>query len=265
MVEKKPTDLVLISGLINIHKWGKDFLHTIVHLWGSGNVYIIYTNSGTKVKQNYFNGKVVYSIGPNNYRSGADSVEEQALEVEKKVRILQEKHRLGEHFHIIAHSMGGLVARQYIYNNPNTVANLVTLGTPNHGSQLANFYKWLSYLIGARKAFENLSPTWVKEFNSLYSIKDAPLWNNGKIYTIRGYTTSNPFNNFGVIGEVLFAWLTLRFIYRTKSDGLVPEDSVLAEGAEHLADFSAYNHLELVRRPSVAEKATSVLLGSKSP
>lgn len=264
MVENNPTDLVLISGLINIHKWGKNFLHTITNLWGSNNVYIIYTNSETKVKQNYFNGKIVYSIGANNYRSGADSVEKQALEVEKKVRILQEKHHLGEHFHIIAHSMGGLVARQYIFNNPNTVANLVTLGTPNYGSPLAVFYKWLSFLIGARKAFENLTPGWTKEFNTSCPIHRAPLWNNGKIYTIRGYTTRNPLNNFGVIGEVLFAWLTLRLIYKTKSDGLVPENSVLAEGAVHLADFPTFNHLDLVRQSSVAEKASSVLLDLKS-
>lgn len=41
--------------------------------------------------------------------------------------------------HIVAHSMGGLVARQYIRSpaGQGKVKNLVMLGTPNHGSELA--------------------------------------------------------------------------------------------------------------------------------
>lgn len=264
MSNNQAKDVVLISGLINIHRWGKAFIQTLVNEWGSGNVYIVYTNEGTNVTKQQIDGKTIYSIGPNNYRSGSQSVQTQALVFEKKIRMLQAEYGLGKHFHIIAHSMGGLVSRQYIYNNPNIVAGLVTLGTPNHGSPLANFYKWLSYLIGARRAYANLTPKWVASFNLQCPIDQAPLWNNGKIYTIRGYTSNNPFKNFGVIGEVLFAWLTLRFIYRTKSDGLVPEESVLAEGAVHVADYPGLHHLDLVRSPIVAEKASSVLRKSSS-
>lgn len=260
MTGDKPKDVVLVSGLINIHRWGKEFLETIVNLWGSEHVYIIYTNTGKEVKQQKLNDQFFYSIGPNNYRSGSKSVQEQANVIAKKVRILQAEYGLGKQFHMICHSMGGLVARQYIYDNPNTVANLVTLGTPNHGSPLAVFYKWLSYFIGASKAFANLTPKWLEEFNQRCPIEGAPLYEDGKIYTIRGYTSRNPLKNFGVIGEVLIASLTLRLVYKTKSDGLVPEDSVPADGAEHLADFPTYNHLDLVRQPSVAEKASTVLL-----
>ena len=45
--------------------------------------------------------------------------------------------------HIVAHSMGGLVARQYIRNNAGKVKTLVMLGTPNHGSELATEFKHL--------------------------------------------------------------------------------------------------------------------------
>lgn len=260
----QPKDLVLISGLINLHRWGKNFLQTLANIWGSEHVYIIYTNEGTKVKKLQFHNQIIYAIGPNNFRSGSQSIEAQALQVEKKVRILQSEYGLGEHFHIIAHSMGGLVSRQYIYNHPNTVANLVTLGTPHHGSPLARFYKWLSYFIGAKNAFANLTPEWVGRFNAQYPIENAPLWNNGKIYTVRGYASKHPLKNFGVIGEVLYAWLTLRFVCKTNSDGLVPEDSAVIQGSEHLADFHECSHFDLVRRPSVAKKASAVLIGSKA-
>lgn len=260
MEHNKASQLILISGLINIHRWGKEFLQTLVQIWGSENIYIIYTNKDTRVKRHHVDGKTIYSIGRNNYRSGANSIHAQAKTVAKKVQILQANYGLKPHFHIIGHSMGGLVARRYIYDNPNTVANLVTLGTPHHGSPLANFYKWLSYFIGARKAFANLTPQWLKTFNQRYPIHGAPLYNNGKVYTIRGYISNHPIKNFGVIGELLFAWLTMRFIYKQKSDGLVPENSVLAEGAEHLADFPKYHHLDLVRRRDVAEKASMALL-----
>lgn len=40
---------------------------------------------------------------------------------------------------VIAHSMGGLVARQYIRSHPGKVSKLIMLGTPNHGSELAAY------------------------------------------------------------------------------------------------------------------------------
>lgn len=53
---------------------------------------------------------------------------------------------------IVAHSMGGLVARKYINDNVNyktklnfnmgSIRRLFTLGTPYEGSQLANFLRW---------------------------------------------------------------------------------------------------------------------------
>jgi pimeloyl-ACP methyl ester carboxylesterase len=39
--------------------------------------------------------------------------------------------------HVVAHSMGGLVTRQYIRTHPGKIKTLVTLATPNHGSELA--------------------------------------------------------------------------------------------------------------------------------
>ncbi|MBS7622400.1 alpha/beta fold hydrolase [Candidatus Bathyarchaeota archaeon] len=41
-------------------------------------------------------------------------------------------------FDIVAHSAGGLVARKYIYNEPERVRKLVTIATPHYGSDAAN-------------------------------------------------------------------------------------------------------------------------------
>ncbi len=58
--------------------------------------------------------------------------------------------------------MGGLASRRYIYNNPNAVAGLFTLGTPHKGSPLAYQGDWIDFFIGADAAVDNLKPSWVQ-------------------------------------------------------------------------------------------------------
>lgn len=55
---------------------------------------------------------------------------------------------------IVAHSMGGLIARDYMHKeiasgNPNKVVQLITLGTPHHGNDLA------PWLLGVRAFFDH--------------------------------------------------------------------------------------------------------------
>ncbi len=45
----------------------------------------------------------------------------------------------------------------------------------------------------------------------------------------------------------------LHWLCGTRSDGLVPEGSAVIEGAVHIADLPGYHHLDLVRRPEVAD------------
>lgn len=255
----EPKDVVLINGLINIHRWGNTFLKTVADIWGSGNVYVIYTNKSKRVKITHYNENVVYVIGKNNYRSGANSVHAQTKEVERKIKILQNNYGLGNQFNMITHSMGGLVARLYIYNNPHTVKNLVTLGTPHHGSPLANYYKWLGFMIGARKAFANLTPEWLQDFNQRFPVKGAPLCKGGKIYTVRGFAKGKIKRNWGIIGETYIAWLTLKFLKPTMNDGLVPAESAVIEGAEHLVDFWDNDHSRLAIRSSIAKQVSFML------
>ncbi|MBU1005684.1 MAG: alpha/beta fold hydrolase, partial [Nanoarchaeota archaeon] len=48
---------------------------------------------------------------------------------------------------IVANSMGGLIARWYSISHLDTIKNIVMLGTPNHGSHIAN-QAWILNLIG---------------------------------------------------------------------------------------------------------------------
>ena len=78
----------------------------------------------------------VYSITfPLDDRCGL--TEEHAMELKNIVdKILSETH--SEKVNIVAHSKGGLDARWYIANsNPDKVANLIMIGTPNAGSPAA--------------------------------------------------------------------------------------------------------------------------------
>jgi len=71
-----------------------------------------------------------------NYRSSG-SIEKVAVGLKRAL----EDHVQGGRIDVIAHSMGGLVARAYIQQlgGERRVDRLVTLGTPHHGTHAANF------------------------------------------------------------------------------------------------------------------------------
>jgi pimeloyl-ACP methyl ester carboxylesterase len=254
----KKYDLVLLHGLRNAHRWSDSFLTAVANAWGSGRVYVIYANDSNEVHTRKLNGKIVTFIGRNDHTAGTEYIADWANQVYEKVQILQKKYGLSKHFDIIAHSQGGLVARRYIYDHPGTVAGLVTLGTPHHGSPLANDYEFAAkYIYGGEKAQSNLDPAWVEKFNQQYPVKGAPLFHGGKVYTIQG--DADGYDTWGVEGENFVGWMTLFIKYHTDSDGLVPTSSAHIKGAIHLATYDSYDHLELVQKPDVAEKAATVL------
>ncbi len=59
--------------------------------------------------------------------------------------LLDEKLNPDKKLHIIGYSLGGLVARQLIADHGYTVDRIVMMGTPNHGSEVADYFKdwWL--------------------------------------------------------------------------------------------------------------------------
>ena len=99
---------------------------------------------------------------------------ENSQQVGKYIRYAQED-RNAWHVDVVAHSMGGLIARHYVHNfmppSPDgrpQVAHLVMLGTPNMGSPCADVMNSTFEVLGRKvEAVRQLRPSVVAEFNQV--------------------------------------------------------------------------------------------------
>jgi pimeloyl-ACP methyl ester carboxylesterase len=88
-------------------------------------------------------------------------VEVHAMRVAQEVRALQ-RETAGARVSIIAHSMGGLVARAALrLLDPDSVRAVVTIATPHHGTRLARCFSWSR---PARQMFPE--SIWLQALNS---------------------------------------------------------------------------------------------------
>ena len=73
------------------------------------------------------------------WRYNTKSIDQQGQYLAQKMEGHFVKITNSKIFHIIGHSMGGLIARQYIqfHGGDERVKSLITLGTPHHGTPLA--------------------------------------------------------------------------------------------------------------------------------
>ena len=243
--------------MANKHKWSDSFLEACLKIWGSGRVFVVYTGAETSVIEKDVNGRLLIVGGGDGSKAGTASIDEQVANITEVIHILQDGYGLRSPFSIIAHSMGGLVARQCIYKKPGTVAGLVTLGTPHKGSPLANSFQWVGHFLYAADAIEDLKPKNVERFNDTYPVKNTPLAYNKKIHVIRGVPDGT--DCFGWAGELFIGYQILSTVYDIGNDGLVPFDSAVINGTEHIADFPHYDHYDLTRQPDVVKKAAEYL------
>lgn len=247
-------DLVLVHGLTNKHHWSDSFLDACLSTYGSGNVYAVYLNDSNRVWTRTINGRTLYCIGENNFSAGDDSIAVQASLMRTKTQIFQQSFGLSTKFNIIAHSMGGLVSRRYIYNNPYTVHIICTLGTPHQGSPLAYVGDFIiDYFLGAEAAMDNLKPSWVKGVFNVSYPAPGPLADSGRMYALGG--DGDGYDCWGWGGELFAGWSTLSTIYWRDSDGLVARDDDKINGATYITRFWDYDHMELVTQRSVANTA----------
>jgi pimeloyl-ACP methyl ester carboxylesterase len=104
--------------------------------------------------------------------SPTNGIFENAQQVGKYVRYAQED-RNAWHVDVVAHSLGGLITRQYIHafmppsaDGRPQVAHLVMLGTPNMGSPCADVMNFAFEMLGKNvEAVRQLRPSVVEEFN----------------------------------------------------------------------------------------------------
>lgn len=265
----KTYDVVLLHGCTNKHQWGDTFLDKIAQNWGSGNVYVIYTNSSERVWTRTINGRTIYFCGEDDFSAGDGFVWDQSYLMRIKILKLQTIYGLSAKFNVIAHSMGGLVVRYYAWHYPNTVAGIVTLGTPHHGSSLATAvdFLFLSWFAGAEDAVQHLIPAWVNgslnPSNGYAPIVGTPLADGGQLKTITG--DADGYDCWGWGGELFAGWPILG-ILEGDNDGLVSHQSSMLSGVDnHNGDatscgiFWSYDHMDLVKKADVAQCAANNL------
>ena len=83
-------------------------------------------------------GVLSLNLGGLLWQYNTKSITKQAEFLYAKMEKVCKNHNI-EKFHIIGHSMGGLVARHYIqgHGGDQRVKSLITLGSPHHGERLA--------------------------------------------------------------------------------------------------------------------------------
>jgi len=89
-------------------------------------------------------GVFSFDLGGLLWRLNNRSIDEQARMISDKLDGICERYEL-DRFHIVGHSMGGLIARTYVqqYGGDRRVKSLVTLGTPHRGTPTAAVGVWL--------------------------------------------------------------------------------------------------------------------------
>lgn len=119
------------------------------------------------------NGKMNTGDHPGNYKA-TNTVYQNAQELGKQIKFAREQNNAW-HVDIVAHSMGGLISRQYIntfmdtvYDGKPAVSHLVMLGTPNMGSPCADTVTELfeSFNQNDMHAMRELRPIIVRAFNT---------------------------------------------------------------------------------------------------
>lgn len=142
--------------------------------------------------------------------------------------------------HFVGHSLGGLVIRAYLQNNKDLleagrVGKLVLIGTPNKGSELADY----------------LSDSWVMKIGG--GIGQALMTGNNGL----GQNLDQPDVNLGVIAGTKSSSLTSNR-FKGPNDGLV---SVESTKLQSMSDFITVevNHTQMRYSPEVAEQTIHFL------
>ncbi|WP_261817163.1 alpha/beta fold hydrolase [Vibrio gallicus] len=145
-------------------------------------------------------------------------------------------HQLRE-IHFVGHSLGGLMIRNYLGTHPNFVnskmmGKVVFVGTPNHGSDVADFFAkfWLLPLAG------DTAKSLTSQPNSLPNSLPKPNYEFGVIAGIHSYPI-------------------LKYMFNNENDGLVSVKSARLEGMQDFIEVDV-KHDSLRSDPHVTQLIT---------
>jgi triacylglycerol lipase len=90
-------------------------------------------------------GVFSFDLGGLFWKFNDRSISFLAEKVSEKIERVCERYDL-DRFHVVAHSQGGLIARQYIqyHGGDRRAKSLITLGTPHHGTSLTLLGLWVA-------------------------------------------------------------------------------------------------------------------------
>jgi pimeloyl-ACP methyl ester carboxylesterase len=145
-----------------------------------------------------------------------------AARVERELRSLQRECD-GAPVAIVAHSMGGLVARAALRaSGPQLISRIVTLGSPHHGTRIAGWFGW--------PPMTQMTPgsPWLRALNAAQEGRLA---------------------------------VPLTSIYSLEDNLIVPAASARLEGAE-MRELRGVGHLGLLSSPRALEHAVAALAGA---
>ncbi len=124
-----------------------------------------------------------------NYESLNTSIEKTAESLEAKLAEVGLKAGHGKQFHIVAHSMGGLVSRWFIErrSGKNVVNQLIMLGTPNAGSAIPALQENIKVIISMLVNGVPFLKPWATPINWLGKAVDTAL------VTVKEQVPNSPF------------------------------------------------------------------------
>lgn len=140
------------------------------------------------------------------------TIQQNSAELGKQIEFVQ-KNLNAWHLDIVAHSMGGLISRYYIYNTMKyvpdgkpTIQHLVMLGTPNMGSPCANLiHRTIAPFGTTVNALAQLDKGYVARFNKTILHGRGTRLSN-LIGTIVPQTCISPTNGDGVVEWTSAVW-----------------------------------------------------------
>lgn len=167
------------------------------------------------------------------FKASRQSADSQALMNSAADRV-STSHPVTNHakIHFVGHSLGGLVIRSYLAQHPDFVhseqmGNVVFVGTPNHGSDVADFFSdtWMLSLVGGTAESLTTSP------ESFPNRLPLPNYNFGVIAGTQSYPVFNG-------------------MFAKTNDGLVSVESTKLKGMQDFIEVDI-KHDRLRRDPHV--------------
>jgi len=197
------------------------------------------------------------------YNSGLPIAESGALLADLLESRHSGRHAWREPWHVVAHSMGGLLIRSAMAQGmakghrwPEHLHHLVFLGTPHHGAPLER----LGTMVDAVLALNRFSSPW----KALGGIRSVAIQQLGRAKVDAWVSRPKRLQMHAVAGTLESA--SGRTLPKLLGDGLVPVDSALWHREDASAGavatrrvFPGVGHLSLIRHPEVADHIVSVI------